>query len=108
MNVLFFLPGSDLPQHGWFDNIPQFDKLVHFGLFMILLSVWTSAFTISIPEKIWPVLGLALLYGLLVEIIQKLWVPGRSFDLFDVVADMMGSVTGVFLNWFLYKKNKPL
>jgi len=53
-------------------------------------------------------LSAALAYGYLVEVIQREWIPNRSFDLYDVLADMAGSVLGLVVWLWVYKKNKPL
>lgn len=108
MNILFFLPGSALPQSHWFDEI-HLDKLVHIGLFAVLVFLWCSAFNLGLTKKIWVVIMIVVIYGFLVEIIQKNWVPNRSFDLYDVAADTVGGVFGLLI-WLrtVYKKNKPL
>lgn len=103
MNVLFVLPGSALPKAGWFNDI-QLDKWVHVGLFAVLVFLWCSAFT-PLFKKIWLVLVVAIAYGLLVEIVQKNWVPNRSFDLYDVLADAAGSVLGLVV-WLRVNRKK--
>jgi len=107
MCVLFFLPGSDLPQSSWLDQL-HVDKLVHVGLFAVLLFLWHSAFPARNNNYGLWMLGAALLYGFGVEVVQLLWVPNRSFDLFDVVADFLGSIVGWLVWREVYKKNKPL
>ena len=106
MSVLFFLPGSALPKEHWLDAI-HFDKWVHVGLFAVLVFLWRSSFNQEFKNYNWMLLLSALLYGLAVEFIQKYWVPNRSFDLYDVLADSIGSVVGLFV-WLRYIKNKPL
>jgi hypothetical protein len=107
MCILFFLPGSALPQENWL-NAVYFDKWVHVGLFAILLFLWRSSFKLDLNNYNLVLLFSALLYGLLVEFIQRNWVPNRSFDLYDVLADMAGSVIGLVVWLRVYKKNKPL
>lgn len=103
MCVLFFLPGSDLPQANWLDAI-YFDKWVHIGLFAVLIFLWRSSFDLDFNHYNWVLLLSALLYGLSVEFIQKYWVPNRSFDLYDLLADMTGSVLGLVVWLRAYKK----
>lgn len=107
MCVLFFLPGSDLPEANWLDAI-HFDKWVHVGLFATLIFLWRSSFNIDLNHYNFTLLLCALMYGLSVEFIQKYWVINRSFDLFDVAADMAGAVIGLVVWLRVYKKNKPL
>jgi VanZ family protein len=103
MSLLFFLPGSDLPQANWLESI-YFDKWVHIGLFAILVFLWRSSFNFDFNYYNWLLLFSALVYGLLVEFIQKNCVPNRSFDLFDVLADMAGSILGLAVWLKAYKK----
>ena len=98
MCVLFFLPGSALPaEHGWMIMI-RIDKLVHMFLFATLFLMWRFAF--NYPQKFYTIwLFLAVVaYGLVVELVQKYWIPGRSFDLYDLLADSIGSIAG----WLVY------
>ena len=107
MTVLFVLPGSSFPEERWFDKV-YFDKWVHVGLFTVLLFLWRSAFSSTIKSYNAILLCAALLYGLSIELIQGAWVPNRSSDILDVVADMAGSVSGILIWQGVNKKNKPL
>jgi VanZ family protein len=103
MCFLFFLPGSDLPQANWLEVI-YFDKIVHIGLFAVLIFLCRSSFDLDFNHYNWGLLFSAVLYGLAVEFIQKYWVPNRSFDLFDLLADSIGSVLGLIVWLRAYKK----
>jgi VanZ family protein len=107
MTVLFVLPGSAFPEERWFDKV-YFDKWVHVGLFAVLLFLWRSSIASPIKSYSMMLLCIALLYGLSIEVIQGAWVPNRSADIFDVVADMTGSLLGILMWQGVYKKNKPL
>ena len=99
MCVLFFLPGSALPEeHGWMIMI-RIDKLVHIFLFAVLFLELRFAFNSSVKfYTIWLLLAVVT-YGLAVELIQKYWIPGRTFDLYDLLADTLGSLAG----WVVYR-----
>jgi len=107
MSILFVLPGSAIPKENWFDRI-HVDKLAHIGLFAVLIFLWRSSFDWNINSYQFVLLFLALLYGLLIEFIQLYWVPNRSFDFYDVLSDMIGSIVGLLVWLGVYKKNKPL
>jgi|SRR6478672_1415774 len=96
MCILFVIPGSALPEQNWFADI-QLDKWVHIGLFSVLVFLWASAFDLGLPSNSWIVITIAILYGIAVEFVQKTWIPNRSFDLYDVVADAIGSVVGLIV-----------
>ena len=103
MSFLFFLPGSALPKANWLEEI-YFDKWVHIGLFAILIFLWRSSFDLDFSNYNLLLLFSALVYGFLVELIQLYWVPNRSFDLYDVLADMTGSILGLYIWMRAYKK----
>ena len=105
ISILFFLPGSTLPKEGWLSKI-YFDKWVHIGFFTVLLFLWRF----YLPSQLkftWLILAAAFCYGLSVELIQHYLITNRSFDIGDLIADMIGAVTGILV-WKFYKKNRPL
>ncbi len=106
VSVLCFLPGSAFPESGWLNDI-FFDKWVHFGLFLVLLFLWRFQFPATEGYS-FMLLVLSVLYAFIIEIIQHYYIPNRSFDLGDVVADMAGGIAGVWFWTWLYKKNRPL
>jgi len=107
MSILFFLPGSAFPSENWLDWI-YLDKWVHIGLFAVLIFLWRSSFDWEVNNYNLLLLFSALLYGLMVEFIQRYWIPNRSFDLYDVLSDMTGSVLGLLIWLRVHRKNKPL
>lgn len=103
MCILFFLPGSAFPDSDWMGKV-DFDKIIHISLFAVLLFLWRSAFDSEVKNYNWILLICAIVYGFMVEFIQLYWVTGRSFDLYDALADGIGSLGGLWLRWRLYKK----
>ena len=74
---------------GFFDLTPPFDKLYHagnFGVLGILLYLATG--------RVYLAVLLASLYGVSDEVHQA-YVPGRSADMLDWVADTVGAGVGV-------------
>ena len=106
ISLLCFLPGSAFPKQGWLEEI-SFDKYVHFGLFAILVFLWRFEFPV-IKTYHFIILGAATVYGFGIEVIQHYFISNRSFDLYDVVADIAGSMAGLWFWAWLYKKNRPL
>ncbi len=105
--LLICLPGKDVPQVGWLDSIPNFDKVVHAGLFGVLDTLLCWPFSKSLfnnKQRIRYFIYIAIaisLWGLTTELIQKYLVVGRDFDLLDWAADSFG-VLLAFL--FCFKK----
>lgn len=103
--VLICMPGRDLPGNSFLEKI-QFDKFVHacmFGLMVILFvrPIAQSALAIASKRKYYiQITVITILWGLATEFIQKYLVAGRTFDLWDFVADAVG---GIIACWFSIK-----
>ena len=102
MSFLFIIPGSALPKEDWLSKI-YFDKWVHIGLFAVLIFLWRMAFNLKTRNYSLILIFFALVYGTAIEFIQEQWVSNRSFDLFDICADLAGAIAGLII-WFRYIK----
>lgn len=93
---LLTLPGSSVPSGWFFNHIPQFDKIVHIGMFgMLCLLFHYPAFQapLSSQQKLgwyWLISILGILYGVSMEFVQRDLVANRSFEGADILADMVG------------------
>ena len=93
--VLICLPGKDIPGNSLFELL-QFDKFVHAGIFGLMVILFIRPIAMSSMDKKLKVqyyfrvaLSVAV-WGLATEFIQRDFVTGRNFDLWDVVADASG------------------
>ena len=90
--VLFWLSSqSQLPS----PHIPNIDKVEHATAYGILAWLAMRAFGASSLDAAWGVV-LASLYGVSDEIHQA-FVPGRSSDVFDWMADTAGALVALYL-----------
>jgi VanZ family protein len=101
-------PGDNFPTSPPF---PFKDKIVHFGLFFVLILLWLRVVNVSqnkIKEKI---ITIYLVFGVfiatLVEYLQIL-VPNRSFDYYDIAANILGGAVGIICFYILYKRKSKL
>jgi VanZ family protein len=107
--ILLCLPGSALPKENWFEKI-WLDKWIHIALFGMLAFSWCRAATTEQLRTIPLFVQIAfycLLYGIVMEFVQKFFIPNRSFDVGDIFADGVGSILGSVLSIW-HKKNRPL
>ncbi len=115
--LIFFLssiPGDDFPRITFLKGIlPDFiadhpDKIVHMGLYAVMAWLAFRAMTSRPPVRIFKVMLLAVLlssaYGATDEWHQS-FVPHRSCDVFDWVADTVGATLGVTVCFFIYSKS---
>lgn len=100
--VLICLPGEDVPESPW-SAVPDFDKLVHAGLFGGIVFWFSMPFKkapLQRQQKINLYLKLTIatvIWGITTEFIQKYFVPGRQFDLLDWAADSTGAIIAFFV-----------
>src|SRR3954470_22669132 len=111
--ILLTLPGNELPHNTLFD-IANFDKLVHFGMFFMLTVLFCFPFSKmdSKPSTImaifYKVLFFVILYGIIIEFVQKYFTIERSFDVVDILFDALGSFAGLWvMRQYAYKKIGP-
>lgn len=85
------------------DKIPLFDKWVHIGLFAILCFLWCRV--IQNPQWFIKIAVVCLAYGIVIEFIQDKFIPYRSFEVWDILADAVGCAIGYWIarKWLLKK-----
>ena len=105
ISVLFFIPSQDLPNI----HFSALDKIVHILIYFILVNLWMLYLYIRNGFQFnnkWGLIILlsVLLYGIIIEILQGLLTISRSADIFDVLANLIGSLIGIY--FFKSIKNK--
>jgi len=103
VTVLLCLPGSTLPKNPFFESIHA-DKWIHISLFAILFLLFARPFRnreIKKKDNWLPQIALGCVcFGIAMEFVQKYWVPNRSFELQDILADTAGTMLG----WLISRK----
>jgi VanZ family protein len=96
IQILMCIPGSDLPKSGFFD-IPHFDKFVHTVLFGGFVGLWCYYFYLrkkpadKLKKIFFLVFLIAAANGIIMEFVQRDYIPNRSFDEGDIIADLIAS-----------------
>lgn len=77
-------------------NIPGNDKVVHFLFYLVFvvlwsLAKWQSYFKIKYDLLI---LVLAIIYGIIIEVLQGVLTQTREADFYDALANSLGAVVG--------------
>jgi multisubunit Na+/H+ antiporter MnhB subunit len=107
--ILLILPGTAFPTEDWLDKI-WFDKWVHIGMFAILVTLFCWAMLRKKEPSIalkntFIIIGISgFAYGIGMEFVQKYFIPYRSFDVGDIIADGIGSTAGVIYSLGRYIK----
>jgi VanZ family protein len=101
--VLLCLPGSSFPKTSWLAGLHA-DKVVHIVLFFMLCFLFAHPFRKSAlstgrrKNYFLLVLLSGVVYGTLMEFVQKHWIPNRSFELADIFADTAGCLLAYFFS----------
>lgn len=107
--ILCGIPGKDLP-HSDFLDLLNFDKLVHAGIFFMLMMLVMHGFKkqTSFPRMQQHAgafaFGFSVAYGGLMEVMQDLLFEDRSPDINDFIANTFGCVMGWLLFNFINRK----
>jgi len=96
ISVLFFMPTSELPKV----RVSGFDKIAHVVIHFILITLWLFYFYVKngfkLKERSILILFLTLLlFGIIVEILQGQLTTSRGADVFDITANLTGSLLGI-------------
>lgn len=87
--IAVLLPGRAIPGVGIF----QFDKLVHFIMFF----VWATAVRRDFPSGAFSkIIITGLVFSFFTEVLQIV-AEDRTFDLYDMLADAVGLIVGLWL-----------
>ncbi len=90
------------------EEYPHFDKVIHGVMFCALSFFMIVGFTKQDTYsrlRFKPVqysLLVSMLLGIIIECVQ-LFVPNRSFEVYDLVSDGVGSAMGYYLFVLIYK-----
>ena len=94
--VALTLTLTSIPDPGFGPSFPGADKIAHFGFYGVagfLFVLWRREIgTGAAVAMVWAAIFAALL-GAVDEFHQQ-WIPGRSMDLLDWVADFGGGTAG--------------
>lgn len=110
MLIATLTPGDQLPKR---PDVVGFDKLIHVGLFVVLVFLWNR---VGGAKKnifhyqaniITNYLVFGIIFAILVEYLQ-LFVPGRSFNYWDLAANLSGGVIGTVCFYILQRKQSTL
>lgn len=102
-------PGEELPKT---PDVIGFDKLIHLGIFLVLTFLWNRVGNENGTKTkkeifITNYLVFGILFAILVEYLQQ-YIPGRSYDYGDMIANITGGTIGTVCFYILYRKQSSL
>ena len=110
LSLVSFKGGDLLPSL----DIPHMDKLVHMGFYFgttllgILLVRERTGGMVSLQKTMLGIVVFAILYGIIIEVLQSTYTLDRQGDILDVLANSSGALLGGFLMKFVFSGKSPL
>ena len=95
-------------------DIPHMDKVVHFTFYFVMVLL---AFSASIKEDLqekdmlkllWYIVLFAVVYGIIIEVIQNIATYDRHGDPLDALANSTGAIVGMLVLRFLFFRKPSL
>ncbi|MCE5313421.1 MAG: VanZ family protein [Armatimonadota bacterium] len=106
MGLIFFLSSQPkLPDMFGLSKLDCGDKIQHAAAYAILACfIWRALAGCASRGRIAATIAIAAAYGLSDEA-HQLYVPGRSFDLWDLGADALGAAIAAYILVLLRRKS---
>ena len=99
---------SGIPRFPWLVK-PGVDKLIHLILFLVeSVLIANLVYDLKLKSSKLIVLIWAFVLGGALEVIQYFWINGRSGEVLDLGADMLGAVIGVWVFTRFWIKNRGI
>ena len=98
------LTNSEKFQRAPLVNIPFMDKIVHFGMYFLMMSVIIIEHRKNLmhSRNLFLLALIPLSYGILMEILQSTLTITRSGDFYDALADAAGIIVSALL-WLMIR-----
>lgn len=103
MGFIFYMSAQPKPPpipliEGLLDKVEWSDKIKHFFGYGVLggITWWSLGDGLPKWRRFWLAVGISAVYGATDEFHQR-YVPGRSCDVFDWTADVIGALAGAIV-----------
>ena len=96
---------SDIPDLG----VSYADKIFHFGAYAMMTFIWFNYFSslkmTTKTESIIIAVIIAVIFGMIIELLQGTITESRQADFNDVIANNVGILISALILWFLPTKD---
>ncbi|MEZ4968689.1 MAG: VanZ family protein [Flavobacteriaceae bacterium] len=94
-------------------DVPHLDKLVHFSFYYVFTALGCLSFrevdrrNTSLKNVMVKLILLAVVYGIIIEILQGVATTDRHPDLLDVLANSLGALFGSYTVKYIFSEKTP-
>jgi len=89
-------------------SIPYRDKLFHFGAYFVasflMMYAWSGSVKKTFRDGVMYTIMVSVIWGGVIEYLQKAISTGRHFEFFDIIANIIGALVGVAMFKLFFKK----
>lgn len=104
--ILSTLPGDSSPNI----EIEHLDKIVHFTMYAVFSAILNGYYVktneLGFLKNGIATFLLASAYGILMEILQYYFLESRSFEVYDIISNIIGSFIGIFITIIFINSKK--
>lgn len=104
--IISLVPASKIPAISLL-NVEFADKIIHFGMYFFFAGLISLGFylqnDVGLKKNYFISFIIPFFFASLTEIIQLLYIRGRSGDFYDMLANLSGILTGIFVAWLFSK-----
>lgn len=93
--VLSTMPGQQLPKIDWLMTPDKFGHAAVYGIFTVGLFFSLVPYAKHARQNRWLAFTIASVYGIGMEVIQYAFFPGRYFEIWDIVANIIGAFAAI-------------
>lgn len=107
ISILSLMPAGQIGMQLF--GIPYIDKIGHFGMYgvwaFLIYRSMLSLEGMSGVQTFWFTMAIAASIGIMLEIGQHFFHTGRVFEIWDMIANLAGSLLGTFVAQSFMKKS---
>lgn len=95
-------------------NIPNLDKAVHFVFYFVaaVLAIFfvreSTKGSFPLNKTLWSVVFGAIVFGIIIEVLQHTLTANREADLFDALANSLGAISGAWVMKSFFSSERRL
>lgn len=95
-------------------NIPNLDKAVHFVFYFVaaVLAIFfvreSTKGSFPLYKTLWSVVFGTIVFGIIIEVLQHTLTANREADLFDALANSLGSISGAWVMKSFFSSERRL
>lgn len=95
-------------------NIPHLDKAVHFTFYFMTVVLGVLAIrenfkgAISLIKSIFIMICIAIIFGMIIEVVQSVYTSDRQGDVLDVLANSIGAFFGGWITKIYFSRKWAL